>query len=86
MFTKYQILLSGGFCNQSLRSSDCASVVKPKTPHALGIAVDFVGVHLKDKKATEFNTYDKLLSEDLGLLIPFPTIQVISPESVPSVS
>ena len=62
-----------------------ASVVKPKTPRALGIAVDFVGDHLKDKKAKEFNTLDKLLSEDLGLLIPFPTIQVISPESVRSV-
>ena len=62
-----------------------ASVVKPKTPRALGIAVDFVGDHLKDKKAIEFNTLDKLLSKDLGLLIPFPTIQVISPESVRSV-
>ena len=62
-----------------------ASVVKPKTPRALGIAVDFEGDHLKDKKATEFNTLDKLLSEDLGLLIPFPTIQVIFPESVRSV-
>ena len=62
-----------------------ASVVKPKTPRALGIAVDFVGDHLKDKKATEFNTLDKLLSEDLGLLIPFLTIQVIPPESVRSV-
>ena len=58
--------------------------VKPKTRRALGIAVDFVGDHLKDKKATEFNTLDKLLSEDLGLLIPFPTIQVIPPESVRS--
>ena len=62
-----------------------ASVVKPKSPHALGISVDFVGEHLKDKKAAEFNTLDKLLSEDLGLLIPFPTIQVILPESVRSV-
>ena len=35
-----------------------ASVVKPKTPHALGISIDFVGDHLKDKKATEFNTLD----------------------------
>ena len=58
------------------------SVVKLKTHHALGIAVDFVGDHLKNKKTTEFNTLDKLLSDDLGLLIPFPTIQVISPESV----
>ena len=62
-----------------------ASVVKPKTPRALGIAVDFVGDHLKDKKATEFNTLDKLLSEELGLLIPFPTIQVNSSVSVRSV-
>ena len=44
------------------------SVVKPKTRCALGIAVNFVGDHLKDKKATEFNTLDKLLSEDLGPL------------------
>ena len=62
-----------------------ASVVKPKTRRALGIAVvGFVGDHLKDKKVTEFNTLDKLLSEDLELLIPFP-IQVIPPESVRSV-
>ena len=64
---------------------DLASVVKTKTRRALVIAVDFVGDHLKDKKATEFNTLDKLLSEDLGLPIPFPTIQVIPPESVRSV-
>ena len=31
-----------------------ASVVKPKMRPALGIAVDFVGDHLKDKKATEY--------------------------------
>ena len=62
-----------------------ASVVKPKMPCAVGIAVDFVGDHLKDKKTTEFNTLDKLLSEDLGLMIMFPTIQVIPPESVRSV-
>ena len=36
-----------------------ASVVKPKTRRALGIAVvDFVGDLLKDKKVTEFNTLD----------------------------
>ena len=36
-----------------------ASVVKPKTRRALGIAVvGFVGDHLKDKKVTEFNTLD----------------------------
>ena len=39
-----------------------ASVGKPQTPSALGIVVDFEGDHLKDKKATEFNTLDKLLS------------------------
>ena len=62
-----------------------ASVVKPKTRRALEIAVvGFVGDHLKVKKVTEFNTLDQLLSEDLGLLIPFP-IQVIPPESVRSV-
>ena len=44
-----------------------ASIVKSKTGRAQGIAVDFVGDHLKDKKVTEFNTLDKLLSEDLGL-------------------
>ena len=69
--------------NQLLRR--LASVVKPKTCRALGIAVvGFVGDHLKDKKVTEFNTLDELLSEDLGILIPFP-IQVIPPESVRSV-
>ena len=62
-----------------------AAVVKPKPRRALGIAVDFVAGHLKDKKATEFNTLDKLLLEDLGLQIPFPTIQVIPSESVRSV-
>ena len=61
-----------------------ASVVKRKTRHALGIAVDFVGDPLKDKKVTELNTLVKLLSKDMGLLIPFPTIQVIPPESVRS--
>ena len=35
-----------------------ASVVKLKTPCALGISVDFVGDHLKDKKVPEFNTLD----------------------------
>ena len=36
-----------------------ASVVKPKTSGALGIAVvGFVGDHLKDKKVTEFKTLD----------------------------
>ena len=36
-----------------------ASVVKPKTRRALGIAVvGFVGDHLKDKKVIEFNTLD----------------------------
>ena len=53
-----------------------ASVFKPKTCRALGIAVDFVGDHLKHKKVTEFITLDTLLSEDLGLPILFPTIQV----------
>ena len=43
-----------------------AAVVKPKTRRAQGIAVDFVGDHLKDKKATEFNTLDKLLSRRSG--------------------
>ena len=34
-----------------------ASVLKPKTHRALGIAVvGFVGDHLKDKTVTEFNT------------------------------
>ena len=35
-----------------------ASVVKPNTRRALGITVDFVGDHLKNKKVTEFNTLD----------------------------
>ena len=36
-----------------------ASVVKPKTRRALGIAVvGFVGDHLKDRKVTEFSTLD----------------------------
>ena len=63
-----------------------ASVVKPKTRRALGIAVvGFVCDHFRDKKATEINTLDRLLSEDLRLLIPFLKIQVIPPESVQSV-
>ena len=38
-------------------SQKLASVVKPKTRRALGVAVvGFVGDHLKDKKVTEFNT------------------------------
>ena len=61
------------------------SIVKRKTRHALGIAVDFVGDLLKDKKVTELKTLVKLLSTDMGLLIPFPTIQLIPPESVQSV-
>ena len=44
-----------------------------------------VRMSLKDKKVIEFNTLDKLLSEGLGLPIPFSTIQVIPPESVGSV-
>ena len=48
-----------------------ASIVKRKTFFALGIAVDFLGDHLKDKKAIKFNTLDKLLSEDFGVLILF---------------
>ena len=56
MFMKYRMLLPGEFRKQSLRSK-LASVVKPKTRRALGIAVvGFVGDHLKDKKVTEFNT------------------------------
>ena len=34
-----------------------------------GIDVDFVGDYLKHNKVVEFNTLDKLLSEDLELLI-----------------
>ena len=55
MFTKYQMLLSGEFC----KPKKLASVVMSKTHRALGIAVvGFVGVHLKDKKVTEFNSLD----------------------------
>ena len=40
-------------------SKKLASVVKPRTRSALGIAVvGFVGDHLKDKKVTEFKTLD----------------------------
>ena len=40
-------------------SKTLASVVKPKTGRALGIAVvGFVGDHLKDKQVTEFSTLD----------------------------
>ena len=56
------MLLSGEFRKQNLRGL-LLSVVKPKTPRALGISVDFVGDHLKDKKATELKTLDKLSSE-----------------------
>ena len=47
-----------------------ASVVKPMTRRALGIVVDFVGDHLKDKMLTEFNTLDKLLSRRSGSSYP----------------
>ena len=57
-------------------------VIKPKMRSALGIAVDFAGDYLRHKKMAEFNTLDKLLSEDLRLLILFPTIQIVPPESV----
>ena len=82
----YEIHVQNAFIRRILHEEPkrLASVVKPKMRHALGIAVDFVGDHVKDKKGTEFNTLDKLSSEDLGLLIPFPTIQVIPPESVQS--
>ena len=44
---------SGAYCKK------LASVVKPKTRRALGIAVvGFVGELLKHKKATEFNTLE----------------------------
>ena len=43
-----------------------ASAVKLKTRHALGIVVDVVGDHLRDKKSTEFNTLGKLLSRRYG--------------------
>ena len=77
-FTKYMY--------QCFYRANFASRVKPKMCRALGIAVvGFVGDHFRDKKATEVNTLDRLLSEDLGLLIPFLTIQVIPPESVRSV-
>ena len=60
MFTKYQILLSGGFSQAEPKK--LTSVVKLQMPCALGIVFDFEGDHLKDKKATEFNSLDKLLS------------------------
>ena len=37
---------------------------------ALGIVVDFLGDHLKDKMLTEFNTLDKLLSRRSGSSYP----------------
>ena len=52
------MLLSSEFRKQP-KSKKLASVVKAKTRRALGIAVvGFVGDHLKDKKAAEFNTLD----------------------------
>lgn len=83
----YKIHVPNSFIGRTLHAEPekLASVVLPKMGHAPGIAVDFVGDYGKDKKATEFNTLDKLSSEDQGLLIPFPTIQVIPLESVRSV-
>ena len=49
--------------NLQVEPKRLASVVKPKMPRALEISVYFVGDHLKHKRATEFNTLDKLLSE-----------------------
>ena len=49
--------------NLQVEPKRLASVVKPKMPRALEISVYFVADHLKDKRATEFNTLDKLLSE-----------------------
>ena len=62
----YEIL--NAFIGQILQAEPkkLASVVKPKTRRALGIVVDFVGDHLKDKKSTKFNTLDKLLSRRSG--------------------
>ena len=72
-----------------------------KTRRALRIAVDFVGVHLKYKKATKFITYPRRTYNFPGRKVlrnglwtnfylkiwdfPFPTIQIIPPESVRSV-
>ena len=64
-----------------------ASVVKPKTRRALGIVVDFVGDHLKDKKLTEFNTLDKLFFSKIWVFRSRfqQTIQVIPRDSLRSV-
>ena len=87
-FVRYVYKITNAFIGRISQAEPkkLASVVKPKPRRALGIAVDFVIDHLRDKKATGFNTTDQLLSEDLGLPIPFLTIQVIPPESVRSVS
>ena len=61
MFTKYQVIFF--WLNLHAEPRKLASIVKPKTCHAQGIAVDFVGDHLKVKKVTEFNKLDKLLSK-----------------------
>ena len=45
--------------------------------HVLGIVVNFVGDHLNDKKVTKYQHIGQILSEDPGLQIPFPTIQVV---------
>ena len=58
MFTK---IIPNAFIGRisEAEAKKLASVVKPKTHRALGIAVvSFVGDHLKDKKVTEFNTLD----------------------------
>ena len=52
----YVYEIPNAFIRQILQAEPkkLASVVKPKMHHALGIAVAFVGDHLKDKKATEY--------------------------------
>ena len=58
MLTKYHANAFIGRISQA-EPKKLASVVKPRTRRALGIAVvGFVGDHLKDKKVAEFKTMD----------------------------
>ena len=66
MFTKYQLLLSGEFreqtqviqcCPQKKHLKSLLPYLNRKKCPTVRIAVEFVGVEKRTKKATKFNTY-----------------------------
>ena len=61
MFTKYQMLLSGEFRKQP-RPKKLASVVKPKTRRALGIAVVIGGQKERGRRQSKYSMTFKSLS------------------------